>query len=72
MTIAQPTLLQKAVVLLRGAAPTAWESLINELECMEYELQVCLTRAPAAEIIGVQGKCQQMAAVLYTLKKLPA
>ncbi len=69
---AQPTALQKAVVLLRGAEPRGWDSLINELERMEYELQVALTRAPAAEIMGVQGKCQQMAATIQALKKLPA
>ncbi len=68
---AQPTLLQKAVVLLRGAEPRGWEILINEFERMEYDLQVCLTRAPAAEIMGVQGKCQQMAAIIQALKKLP-
>ncbi len=71
MTAAQPTLLQKAAIHLRAAEPRAWEGFTNELERMEYDLQVALTRAPAAEIMGVQGKCQQMAAIIQALKKLP-
>lgn len=66
-----PTLLQKAAALLKQARPQDWERFISELERAEYELQVALTKAPAAEIMGVQGRCQQMAAVLRELKGIP-
>lgn len=66
-----PTTLQKAALLLRQARHEDWQLFITELERMEYELQVALTRAPAAEIMGVQGKCQQMATLLRALKEIP-